>query len=128
MSLTVVAVLDEAERHLDRFDPETAGAWPHAQWRWLLVGIACSALPWLSTKYSPMSAALVMVALLRINPLRNPKAAAAVVVPYGISLLAWFSFFYAYWGTPLPSAPYGKLVQTSPKNLVFGAPGLLFDQ
>jgi hypothetical protein len=98
-----------------------AGAWPHAQWRWLLVGIACSALPWLSTKYSPMSAALVMVALLRINPLRNPKAAAAVVVPYGISLLAWFSFFYAYWGTPLPSAPY-------PKNLVFGAPGLLFDQ
>src|SRR5690606_10388821 len=39
-----------------------------------------------------------------------------------------FSFFYAYWGTPLPSAPYGKLVQTSPKNLVFGAPGLLFDQ
>lgn len=30
MSLTVVAVLDEAERHLDRFDPETAGAWPHA--------------------------------------------------------------------------------------------------
>jgi hypothetical protein len=30
MSLTVVAVLDEAERHLDEFDPETSGAWPHA--------------------------------------------------------------------------------------------------
>jgi hypothetical protein len=27
---TVVAVLDEAERHLDEFDPETSGAWPHA--------------------------------------------------------------------------------------------------
>ena len=30
MSLTVVAVLDEAQRHLDEFDPETSGAWPHA--------------------------------------------------------------------------------------------------
>jgi hypothetical protein len=30
VSLTVVAVLDEAERHLDEFDPETSGAWPHA--------------------------------------------------------------------------------------------------
>jgi hypothetical protein len=30
VSLTVVAVLDEAERHLNEFDPETSGAWPHA--------------------------------------------------------------------------------------------------
>src|SRR5918995_165978 len=30
LRLTVVAVLDEAERHLDEFDPETSGAWPHA--------------------------------------------------------------------------------------------------
>ena len=28
--LTVGAVLDEAERHLDEFDPHTSGAWPHA--------------------------------------------------------------------------------------------------
>ena len=28
--LTVAAVLDEAERHLDEFDPQTSGAWPHA--------------------------------------------------------------------------------------------------
>ena len=41
---------------------------------------------------------------------------------------AWFSFFYAYWGTPLPAAPYGDLVQTRVSNLVFGAPGLFFDQ
>lgn len=30
MSPTVVSVLDEAERLLDEFDPETSGAWPHA--------------------------------------------------------------------------------------------------
>ena len=28
--LTVSAVLDEAQRHLDEFDPATSGTWPHA--------------------------------------------------------------------------------------------------
>ena len=28
--LTVQAVLDEAERQLDEFDPQTSGTWPHA--------------------------------------------------------------------------------------------------
>jgi hypothetical protein len=28
--LTVAKVLDEAERQLDEFDPQTSGAWPHA--------------------------------------------------------------------------------------------------
>jgi len=28
--LTVAAVLDEAERQLDEFDPQTSGTWPHA--------------------------------------------------------------------------------------------------
>jgi hypothetical protein len=105
-----------------------AQAWPRGQLRWLAVGVACATLPWLSTKYAPMSAALVLVALARLNPVRARLAAAAVVLPYGLSLVAWFSFFYAYWGTPLPSAPYGAMAQTSPRNLVFGAPGLLFDQ
>jgi hypothetical protein len=102
--------------------------------RWLAVGIACGSLPWLSTKYAPMSAALVLVALARqtgtTGPaalLRNPRAW-AVVGPYGLALAGWFAFFYAIWGIPLPMAPYGAMVQTSPFNLVFGAPGLLFDQ
>jgi hypothetical protein len=30
MTLSVKAVLDEAERQLDTFDPQTSGAWPHA--------------------------------------------------------------------------------------------------
>jgi hypothetical protein len=107
-------------------------------WRWLLVGIACSALPWLSTKYAPMSAALVLIALGRIvrpaaGSLRRgssaPEAgAAALVLPYGLSLLAWFYFFYSTWGSPLPQAPYGALIQTDLNNLIFGGPGLLFDQ
>jgi hypothetical protein len=114
----------------------------YSRTRWLIVGLACAALPWLSTKYTPMSAALIAVALGRIiwttdaarvapvapiAPLA-PVAAALTVIPYGVSLLAWFYHFYATWGTPMPNAPYGALVQTEFKNVVFGVPGLLFDQ
>ncbi|MGE0040064.1 MAG: hypothetical protein AB7H88_12170 [Vicinamibacterales bacterium] len=100
-------------------------------------GIAAGVLPWLSTKYAPMSAALMAVAFLRIwIPGRSRtavasdtvRATAALVAPYAALLAAWFAFFYIYWGTPWPQAPYGSMTQTSPANLVFGAPGLLFDQ
>lgn len=113
--------------------------------RWLLAGIACGVLPWLSTKYAPMSAALAIVASCRIlwpaptvtlapeaasprDLRRSPNLLAALLAPYVASLIAWFYFFYAFWGSPLPQAPYGALVQTDFANLVFGAPGLLFDQ
>ena len=105
--------------------------------RWIAAGLAIAALPWLSTKYAPMSAALLLVAIYRLRKkeaasfptslLRNSKVIAVVAI-YAISLTAWFAFFYAYWGTPLPMAPYGSMVQTSPLNLRAGGPGLLFDQ
>jgi hypothetical protein len=99
---------------------------------WVL-GLACGVLPWLSTKYAPMGAALLATGLVtgsgpatwRLVPFR---ALAQAVLPYGALLAAWFGFFYAIWGTPRPQAPYGAMVQTTPWNLVFGAPGLLFDQ
>jgi hypothetical protein len=104
-----------------------------------IVGLAAAALPWLSTKYAPMSATLVAVALGRVwipwpatrRPASSPapfSTSAAIIVPYVLSLAVWFGFFYAYWGIALPQAPYGALVQTDLKNLVFGAPGLFFDQ
>jgi len=105
--------------------------------RWVAIGIAIAALPWLSTKYAPMSAALLLVVFFRLRrdfSLKTPAAFLGnskvwvVASIYALSLLGWFAFFYAYWGTPLPMAPYGALVQTTPLNLRFGAPGLLFDQ
>lgn len=98
-----------------------------------IIGVACGTLPWFSTKYAPMSAALILVAFGRLweqdvrTFLRSPRAW-AVAVPYAVSLLAWFTFFYVYWGSPLPTAPYGDHGQTSPLILLRGAPGLLFDQ
>jgi hypothetical protein len=100
---------------------------------WIAVGLAIAALPWLSTKYAPMSAALLVVVCFRFakkepaSLLREPKVLAIVAI-YAISLAAWFAFFYWIWGKPLPMAPYGSMVQTTPLNLRFGAPGLLFDQ
>lgn len=101
--------------------------------RHLAIGLACAALPWFHTKYAPMSAALLLVALGRLwhqgaRPLwREPKAW-AVSVPYAASLLAWFAFFYAYWGSPLPTAQYGEHGQSSPLHLLRAGPGLWFDQ
>ena len=101
--------------------------------RYIAIGLACGALPWLSTKYAPMSAALMLVAFGRLGRRsvwalgRSPQAWAMSVV-YGLSLLGWFWFFYAYWGTPSPTAPYGNHGQTAPIYLLRGVPGLLFDQ
>jgi hypothetical protein len=115
--------------------PEAPGLW-----RWLAIGAAGAALPWFSTKYLPMSAALMAVAGCRAQG-SDPFAVfrkgsapyvrhkmACLITPYVLSLAGWFAFFYIYWGSALPSAPYGDLVQTTPLNLLFGAPGLLFDQ
>ena len=119
--------------------------------RWIVAGLAIASLPWLSTKYAPMSAALFLVAVFRLRPLNLARGAefngelnvargaefndrrramkiAVITAIYAISLIGWFAFFYAIWGTPLPMAPYGSMVQTTPLNLRFGAPGLLFDQ
>jgi hypothetical protein len=102
-------------------------------WRWILAAVAIASLPWLSTKYAPMSAALFLVIAFRLRNaapavfLRNPNVWAVTAI-YGVSLAGWFAFFYMIWGTPLPMAPYGSMVQTTPLNLRFGAPGLFFDQ
>lgn len=105
-------------------------------WHDLAIGLAAAALPWFSTKYAPMSAALIAVALgRRVFPLHAGEtraglagAAARLLTPYAIGLAGWFAFFQTYWGTPSPSAPYGRLVQTRLANTIFGVPGLIFDQ
>lgn len=94
------------------------------------IGLACGTLPWLSTKYGPMSAVVIAIAIARLRSKSgtSSKAVVAIALPYIASIAAWIAFFYSYWGSPLPSAPYGQMAQTSPWNLILGAPGLLFDQ
>jgi hypothetical protein len=100
---------------------------------WVAAAVAIAILPWLSTKYAPMSAALLLVLVYRARraqqgPLFRNRNVLILAGVYALSLVAWFTFFYVYWGTPSPTAPYGSLTQTEPRILVRGGPGLLFDQ
>lgn len=92
----------------------------------LLRGVAVGALPWLSTKYAPMAAAVTVVVLLR--PRWNLRVAAAFLAPIAIAFAGWFAFFFWIWGTVSPSAPYGSSEPMSLGFLARGGPGLLFDQ
>lgn len=105
--------------------------------RWWLAGIAIACLPWLSTKYVVMAAALGAVSLARAwLPLPADAAARtrattrtlAVVLPNIVSLALWFGFFKWIWGTFSPGAPYGSQRETRLEYLPAGGPGLLFDQ
>jgi len=90
----------------------------------LLRGVALAALPWLGTKYAPMSAVSIALLLWRL-PSRNRVAVAA---PYVASLALWFAFFWWLYGTPSPSAPYGGSQPMSLGTLAAGLPGLFVDQ
>src|SRR5437867_4720570 len=92
----------------------------------LLRGVAIGALPWLSTKYAPMAAAVTLVVLLRAR--WYTRSAAALLAPIAIALTGWFAFFFWICGTVSPSAPYGASEPMTLRYLARGAPGLLFDQ
>ena len=90
----------------------------------LVRGVALAVLPWLGTKYAPMSAVSIALLIWRL-PSRDRVAVAA---PYVISLALWFGFFWWLYGTPSPSAPYGSSHQMSLATLAAGLPGLFLDQ
>src|SRR5262249_37403043 len=104
--------------------------------RWMLCGVAIATLPWFSTKYVLMAAAITAIALGRlwwpeICPKNNRfaiAASAAMLAPIAISLAGWLLFFYSIWGTFSPTAPYGSQRETKLAYLPAGGPGLLFDQ
>ena len=91
-----------------------------------LRGVAIGALPWLSTKYAPMAAAVAIVVLLRTR--WKPRAIAATMGPIAVAITGWFAFFFWVWGTISPSAPYGASETMTPAYLAHGGAGLLFDQ
>lgn len=114
-------------------EPLEGATAPGSPGRDLVPAIAAAALPWLSTKYAPMSGAIMAVLLWRIWRADGTRHARLIrsgmtLVPYVVSLAAWFTFFYVFWGSALPSAPYGTYHQTRAAHLRVGLPGLFFDQ
>lgn len=89
-------------------------------------GLALAALPWLGTKYTPMAAVIGLLVLSRAPDDR--RRLVAIAVPAALSVLAWLGWFWALWGTPLPTAPYGASHQMALWHLAAGLPGLFLDQ
>ncbi|HEX6211714.1 MAG TPA: hypothetical protein VF136_13120 [Methylomirabilota bacterium] len=89
-------------------------------------GLALAALPWLSAKYAPMSAGLLLLLLTRPALTRPRRLLAAL--PWVLSVTAWLGWFWLLWGVPSPAAPYGADHQLSLGHLMTGLPGLLVDQ
>lgn len=93
------------------------------------LGAALAVLPWLHSRFAVVAGVLGAVLVLRLlpRPDRWRSITAFVAAPI-LSAAAWFTFFWAIWGSPSPSAPYGFSTQSSLANLRAGIPGLLFDQ
>lgn len=95
---------------------------------WLLHGVALAALPWMHTRFAVLAAGLGALILLRLGRTPNAlsKAGALLAVPV-VSAVCWIGYFVKIYGTPDPSAPYGR----EPASFAFvpdGLGGLLFDQ
>ena len=95
----------------------------------MCVGAALALLPWLHTRFALPAGALGLIIAARqyASVDRGRRIAAFLVVPL-VSGLAWFWFFYAIYGTPNPTAPYGGYTQSSLANIPRGLTGLLLDQ
>ena len=112
-------------------------------------GTLLALLPWLSSKYALMMAALAALALGRLwLPMTAEDVAsedtsdAATVVPFAqrirvslalglpmvVSVALWMAFFDWIWGSPFPSVVYGTQRPVRWEYFVKGGPGLLFDQ
>ncbi len=136
--------------------PDGAGAACTVAGLWLLVsleagyrvrrlalvaaGAALAALPWLHTRFAIVAGILGGAVLLRLlwpgqrgvagraaMPVRLRDAASFLLLPI-VAAIGWFGYFWAIWGTPNPSVPYGGYTQSAIAHLRPGLTGLLGDQ
>lgn len=95
----------------------------------IATSLALSTLPWLHSRFAVTAAALGAVIAARqigvADGIRRVAAFAAIPI---VSAVAWFSYFYAIYGTPNPAAPYGGYTQSAVVNVPRGLTGLLIDQ
>jgi hypothetical protein len=96
---------------------------------WFWHGVALSILPWLHSRFAVIAGGLGALILLRLATTRNAAAkAVAFLSAPAVSAVLWLGFFIALYGTPDPSAPYGRGEIGSLAFVPGGLAGLLFDQ
>jgi hypothetical protein len=96
--------------------------------RWIWRGIALAILPWVHTKFVIFIALFGAALVWRAR--KQAKAVAVFLAPIALSLGGWLGFFYAFYGTVNPEAPYGDYTTmfVVAKNIPRGLLGLMFDQ
>ncbi len=99
--------------------------------RMLWPALALVALPWMHTRFAVLAAgvgAALLAATWILPPLAERRARAWLLTPALLGAAAWFGFFWAIYGTPDPSAPYGTYTQTAWRHVPTGLVGLIVDQ
>jgi hypothetical protein len=96
--------------------------------RWICRGAAVAVLPWLHTKFVIFLAVMGAAAAWRVRA--RPRALICFLGPIVLSVAAWFAFFYVYYGSFNPEAPYGDYpaINVLARNIPRGLLGLMFDQ
>jgi hypothetical protein len=92
-------------------------------------GIAFGLLPWLHTRFAVLSTMLALLVSLRLLSSANRVTQLLTfLAPPVVSVALWLGYFWAIWGVPDPSAPYGGNTQTAIGYISRGVTGLLIDQ
>lgn len=113
------------------------GIWPLVEparfvgWRMLGPALALVALPWMHTRFAVLAAGVgagLLIATWTQAALAARRTRAWLIVPAALGAMAWLAFFWAIYGTPDPSAPYGAYTQTAWRHVPTGLAGLIADQ
>lgn len=95
---------------------------------WFQRGCCLAWLPWLHTKFTVLLVGATLFLLWRLR--KRWPAALALLVPIGISGMAWLASFYVIYGSIDPQVPYGSYtaqfvrMENVPRSLL----GLFLDQ
>jgi len=95
---------------------------------WVWRGACLAFLPWLHTKFIIFIPLFGAALLWRLRS--QFRLLTAFMAPIAVSLVAWLAFFYIFYGTVNPEAPYGSYTAAFvlAKNIPRGLLGLIFDQ
>jgi hypothetical protein len=122
--------------------PDAVGALPVMAGVWLLIAIevnhpfgnrlllsvsaALAVLPWLHSRFALLAGGLGIAISLRLIRSDWRRVVPFLAIP-AVSAALWFGFFWWFWGSPSPAAPWGSGITSRLEWIPRGMRGLLAD-